>query len=109
MADIIYFGTHGSAGHSPKGIDKELTTEEYHYWQSIDNDRWIGFITKYPGFGHLTDNGKIDCTFYAFPWSIDDHRGGSHTDLFWKGDHTEEDMLNLIKENPFLARQFKMT
>lgn len=103
MADIIYFGTDGSAGHYPKGIDKELTSEEYKYWCSLDNDRWICAVANEPGYGKLTDY-----TYYSQPWSVDDHRAGSHTNLLWKGEHTEEEILNLIKGNAFLARQFKM-
>lgn len=38
----------------------------------------------------------------------DDDRVGSHTELFWKGIHSEEEIVNLIKNNQFLARQFKM-
>lgn len=109
MADVIYFGTNGSAGHYPKGIDNELTREEYKYWCSIDNDRWICAVANHPGFGHLTDNGEVVYTHYSQPWSVDDKRAGSHTNLFWKGEHTEEDILNLIKGSSFLARQFKIT
>ncbi len=32
----------------------------------------------------------------------------SHTELFWKGIHSKEEIVNLIKNNQFLARQFKM-
>lgn len=45
---------------------------------------------------------------YGVPFSVDDERGGSHTELFWKGIHTKEEIVNLIKNNQFLARQFKM-
>lgn len=31
-----------------------------------------------------------------------------HTELFWKGIHTEEEIINLIKSNAFLKKQFKM-
>ena len=108
MADIIYFGTDGRSGHYAKGIDQPLTESEYRYWENIDNDRWINLITKNPGYGHLCQNGVLAYTYYAFPWSVDDRRGGSHTDLIWKGNHTEEEIIGLIKSNPFLARQFKM-
>lgn len=108
MADIIYFGTHGCSGHYPKGIDQELSEGEYKYWSGIDNERWIDLITKDSGFGHLCQDGDIAFTYYAFPWSIDDKRGGSHTDLFWRGEHSEEEIISLIKSNPFLAHQFKL-
>lgn len=42
------------------------------------------------------------------PFSVDDDRGGSHTELFWKGIHTEEEIVNLIKNDSFLSRQFKL-
>lgn len=106
MAKIIYFGTLGCSGHYPKGIDKMLNQEEYMLWRNIDNDKWINKITNNPGYGHLTDNGKIVFTYYAFPWSVDDNRGGSHTDLFWEGEHSEEEIINLIKNNEFLRTQF---
>jgi hypothetical protein len=35
-------------------------------------------------------------------------RNGSHTELFWKGIHSEEEIVSLIKNNQFLAKQFKM-
>lgn len=108
MADIIYFGTDCCPGHYPKGIDQLLTESEYRYWCNIDNDRWIALITKNPGYGHLCQDGIIAYTYYAFPWSVDDRRGGCHTDLFWRGDHSEEEIISLIKNNPFLARQFRM-
>lgn len=108
MADIIYFGTAGCVGHYPKGIDQPLTESEYKYWINLDSDHWINLITENPGYGHLYQDGVITYTYYAFPWSRDDNRSDSHTDLLWKGNHSEEEIIGLIKSNPFLARQFKM-
>ena len=42
------------------------------------------------------------------PFSVDDDRVGSHTELFWKGTHKEEEIINLIKNDPFLSKQFKL-
>jgi hypothetical protein len=39
---------------------------------------------------------------------VDDKRNCSHTELFWKGTHTEDEMINLIKSNQFLSRQFNL-
>ena len=47
-------------------------------------------------------------TNYGVPFSVDEDRVGDHTELFWKGIHTKEEIVNLIKNNQFLARQFKM-
>lgn len=49
MAEIIYFGTNGCSGHSPIGIDKTLTRDEYKIWCECDNDAWINNIRKNPG------------------------------------------------------------
>ena len=47
-------------------------------------------------------------TNYGVPFSVDDDRGGSHTELFWKGIHTEEEIVNLIKNDSFLSKQFNL-
>lgn len=44
---------------------------------------------------------------YSVPWSVDDHRGGSHTNVFWEGEHTREEMEAYIKQDAFLRRQFR--
>lgn len=31
-----------------------------------------------------------------------------HTELFWKGIHSEEEIVNLIKNDSFLSKQFKL-
>lgn len=33
---------------------------------------------------------------------------GDHTELFWKGIHTEEEIINLIKNDSFLSKQFNL-
>ena len=97
MAKIIYFGAEGNgrAGHYPMGIDKYLTLEECKIWTECDNETWI----KHHG---------VVYTNYAVPFSVDDERGGSHTEVFWEGIHSEEEMIELIKSNTFLKKQFKM-
>lgn len=107
MAEIIYFGTNGKSGHYPIGIDKTLTNEEYQKWCECDNDVWIDNIRKNPGRHVIKHHGDV-YTNYGFPFSVDDDRGGSHTELFWKGIHTKEEIVGLIKNNQFLARQFKL-
>ena len=109
MAKIIYFGTEGNgkAGHYPIGIDKHLTNEEYKKWTECDNETWINNIYKNPG-RHLIKHHDVVYTNYAVPFSIDDERGYSHTEVFWEGLHSEEEMIELIKSDPFLKRQFKM-
>lgn len=109
MAKIIYFGTEGNgkAGHYPMGIDKMLTHEEYKIWTECDNENWINNITNNPG-RHLIKHRGIVYTNYAVPFSVDDERAGSHTEVFWEGIHSEKEIIELIKSNPFLKRQFKM-
>ena len=107
MAEIIYFGTNGCAGHSPIGIDKTLTNAEYKIWCECDNEYWIDNIRKNPG-RHLVQLHGETYTNYGVLFSLDDDRGGSHTELFWKGIHTEEEIVSLIKSNAFLKKQFKM-
>lgn len=109
MAKIIYFGTEGNgkAGHYPMGIDKMLTHEEYKIWIECDNENWINNITNNPG-RHLIKHHGVVYTNYAVPFSVDDERCGSHTELFWEGIHSEPEIIELIKSNPFLKRQFKM-
>lgn len=107
MAEIIYFGTKGCSGHCPIGIDKMLTKAEYEIWYECDNGIWIENIQKNPG-RHLIEHHGETYTNYGVPFSIDDNRNGSHTELFWKGIHSEEEIVSLIKNNQFLAKQFKM-
>ena len=107
MAEIIYFGTNGRSGHYPIGIDKTLTKTEYQIWCECDSDAWINNIRKNPGRYLIKHHGEV-YTNYGVLLSVDDDRGGSHTELFWKGIHTEEEIVSLIKSNAFLKKQFKM-
>lgn len=107
MAEIIYFGTNGCSGHYPIGIDMTLTGEEYNKWCECDNEVWIENIQKNPGRHVIKHHGEV-YTNYGVPFSVDKDRVGDHTELFWKGIHTKEEIVGLIKNNQFLARQFKM-
>ena len=109
MAKIIYFGTEGNgkSGHYPIGIDEGLTREEYKIWSECDNQVWIDNIYKNPG-RHLIKHNGIVYTNYAVPFSVDDDRGGSHTEVFWEGIHPENEIIELIKNNSFLRQQFRM-
>lgn len=107
MAEIIYFGTNGSSGHSPIGIDGYLSKNEYREWCAYDNEFWIDNVRKNPGRHLIKHRGEV-YTNYGVPFSVDDDRVGSHTELFWKGIHTEEEIVNFIKSNAFLKKQFKM-
>ena len=107
MAEIIYFGTNGCSGHSPIGIDKTLTLAEYKMWCECDNETSTNNIRKNPGRHVIEHHGEV-YTNYGVPFSVDDDRGGSHTELFWKGIHSEEEIVNLIKNDSFLSKQFKL-
>ena len=107
MAEIIYFGTNGCSGHYPIGIDKVLTSAEYGMQRECDNETWIDNIRKNPGLHVIEHHGEV-YTNYGVSFSVDDDRVGSHTELFWKGTHKEEEIINLIKNDPFLSKQFKL-
>lgn len=107
MAKIIYFGTNGKSGHYPIGIDKSLNGDEYNKWCECDNEVWIDNIRKNPGRHLIKHHGEV-YTNYGVPFSVDEDRVGCHTELFWKGIHTEEEIINLIKSNPFLSKQFNL-
>lgn len=107
MAEIIYFGTNGCPGHYPIGIDKTLSNEEYKMWKECDNGVWIENIQKNPGRHLILHHGEV-YTNYGIPFSVDDERNYSHTELFWEGIHTEEEIVNLIKNDSFLSKQFNL-
>ena len=107
MAEIIYFGTNGCSGHYPIDIDKTLTGAEYKMWCECDNETQENNIRKNPGRHLIKHHGEV-YTNYGVPFSVDDDRVGSHTELFWKGIHSEEEIVNLIKNDSFLSKQFKL-
>ena len=107
MAKIIYFGTNGSSGHFPIGIDESLDEKEYSKWCECDNEVWVDNIRKNPG-RHLVKFHGMFYTNYGVPFSVDDYRDGSHTELFWEGLHTEKEIVSLIKNDSFLSKQFNL-
>lgn len=107
MAEIIYFGTNGRSGHYPIGIDKTLTATEYNIWCEFDNEVWIDKIQENPGRHLIKHYGEV-YTNYGVPFSVDENRVGDHTELFWKGIHTEDEIINLIKNDSFLSKQFNL-
>jgi len=107
MAKIIYFGTNGCSERYHIDIDMALTGEENNKWCECDNEVWMEFIQKNPG-RHLIQHHGETYTNYGVPFSVDEDRVGDHTELFWEGIHSEKEIIELIKSNPFLKRQFKM-
>lgn len=109
MAKIIYFGTNGCSGHTAIGIDADLTHDEYMKWCECDNNDWIYTLYREPEkhTRYITHYGLV-YTVYSVPLSVDDHRLMSHTDLFWEGRHTEQEMIDLIRNNGFLKKQFQL-
>lgn len=109
-AKIIYFGTNRSSGHTAIGIDADLSHEEYNRFCECDNDYWIDKLYREPDkHTRYVRHYSLIYTVYSIPMSVDDHRLNSHTDLFWEGRHTEEEMESFIKGNDFLKRQFGFT
>lgn len=104
---IVYFGTEGAPGHYPKGISRDLDPQEVKLWRRIDNSDWIELVNSNPGYRMVKIIGEL-FSAYSVPWSIDDHRCGSHTNVFWEGAHSEKEMIELIKNNNFLKHQFKI-
>ena len=104
---ITYFGTDGCEGHKPMGINYNLTEEEYEYFCSVDSRWFFEEMAKHRNEEHKCRYwiGK-GITVYCIPYSVDDNRGNSHTDLFIEGEHSIEYMESVILRNPFLRKQF---
>jgi hypothetical protein len=64
------------------------------------------WIRKYGTYSQAKLFGS-EWSVYAVPYSVDDARGGCHTDFLWEGEHTKEEMEAYIKQNAFLRRQFR--
>lgn len=102
---MFYFGTQGSPGHELLPIDSDLS--------DIPNWDWARFDGAMPYW--LAEHGTYsqgrlfgtEWSIYAVPWSVDDERNLCHTDFFWEGEHTEEEMKAYIKQDVFLRRQFR--
>lgn len=71
------------------------------------NDAWINNIQKNPGRHLIKHYGEV-YTNYGVPFSVDEDGFDDHTELFWKGIHTEEEIINLIKNDSFLSKQFNL-
>lgn len=102
---MFYFGTNGCAGHYALPINSDLPNVKSDDWARSDGAmlNWIekkGTYSQAKLFGYAW-------SVYAVPWSVDDTRGGCHTDFFWEGEHTKEEMEAYIKQNAFLRRQFR--
>lgn len=102
---MFYFGTHGCVGHYAMPINSDLPNVKSDDWARFDGAmlNWIEKKGKYSQ-GLLFGS---EWSVYAVPWSVDDTRGGCHTDLLWEGEHTKEEMEAYIKHNDFLRRQFR--
>jgi len=99
----IYYGTCGRAGHVPFPLDGNLTPEELEMWNSLDRDYWIETIsTQGPYFEAARFLGQV-WSVYAVPFSRDDNRPGCHSEFWWLGSHTKEEMLmeisNTVQKN----------
>ena len=86
---------------------KTLPREEYDIWSECDSQAWICNVYENPG-RHLIQHHGVAYTDYAVPFSADDRRAASHTEVFWEGIHTENEMTELIKNDSFLRQQFRM-
>lgn len=116
MNRIWYYGTIGSLGHQAKGINVDLNQKEVSFLhKTVDSYAWMNAMFRQPKaidtqfyyrYGIFYE-GK-DWSVMAWPFSVDDNRPGSHTEVFWEGFHTESDMVNLIMRDKFLSRQFNV-
>jgi len=112
MEKITYFGTkNGECGHYPKGINYDITYKEKEYYNRCDGfafmacDR-MNYDKSIKASYRISDSENI--TIYSIPYSVDDDWVGSHTVLFYEGNHSLEEMENIIIENNFLCHQFDM-
>lgn len=102
---MFYYGTNGCAGHYALPINSDLPDVKYDYWARFDGAMLV-WIRKYGTYSQAKLFGS-EWSVYAVPWSVDDARGGCHTDFLWEGTHTKEEMEAYIKHNDFLRRQFR--
>lgn len=102
MGRVAYFGTQGCVGHYPLVISGLFTQEELREFNKVDCDSFYSYVTEYKPtmfrFGKYTAVG--------FPASPDDERGGSKTVVFFDGDVTPNEIINVLRNNPFLKSQF---
>lgn len=109
MADktkkIVYFGTDGCLGHYPKGVNCELTAEEYEELKKIDNSVNEEVLRRTGGwFRYLTQRSTYTC--FGVPYSLDDLRPGSKT-IAMVEDGSIVDVVRAINGYAFLRDKFK--
>lgn len=106
---IWYFGTDGGSGHYPKCIEGSMTSVEYSRLCNADSESFEKIVCSDCG-GYIPDAFVCGHRFsiYGIPYSVDDHRLGSHTYLFMEGYYTKEEMLDYIKSDEFLRKQFDL-
>lgn len=102
---MFYFGTNGCAGHYALPINSDLPDVKSDDWARFDG-AMLNWIEK-KGTYSQAKLFASEWSVYAVPWSVDDTRGGCHTDFLWEGEHTQEEMEAYIKQNAFLRRQFR--
>ena len=114
-----YFGTDGSTGHYFKKISGPDMSPEFveSFERSIDSDQWMRRAFSMYNMIYFDDrayywfkarvNGAL-FTVLAVPWSVDDHRGRSHTEFFMEGEHSFSDMIEYVLNHPFLRKQFML-
>lgn len=102
---MFYFGTNGCAGHYALPINSDLPDVKSDDWARFDG-AMLNWIEKYGTYSQAKLFGS-KWSVYAVPWSVDDIRGGCHTDFLWEGEHTKEEMEAYIKQDAFLRRQFR--
>lgn len=102
---MFYFGTNGCAGHYALPINSDLPHVESDDWARFDG-AMLNWIEKKGTYSQAKLFGS-EWSVYAVPWSVDDARGGCHTDFLWEGEHTKEEMEAYIKQYAFLRRQFR--
>lgn len=109
MADkirkIIYFGTDGCLGHYPKGVNCELTAEEYDELKRVDRVNVEEQLERDDGwFEYRTHCGTYTC--FGVPYSLDDKRPGSKSIVMME-DSNIFDVILAVKSIPFLYDKFK--
>lgn len=97
--------TNGVPLGTAKDVVYRVTSSDPSKTLRLGNGTTLKGVVRLDNYGakKLGDKG-----YYGVPFSVDDYRGGSHTELFWEGFHTEEEIINLIKNDSFLSKQFNL-
>lgn len=109
MADktkkIVYFGTDGSLGHYPKGVNCELSADEYDELKGIDLSATEDLLQRTGGwFRYLTKSGSYTC--FGVPYSLDDRRPDSKS-IVMVSDGSIFDVIRAVNGYAFLRDKFK--